>query len=271
MSGEAPVAVGRVEHRVEQGMFLREVRGDVGCPTLLFLHGLGESGLCFEAIILHPALKGLRSLVPDLPGYGRTARPPESMDFTMIADHAGAWLASREGGPVILVGHSMGGVLALVLAERHPGLVSGVVDVDGNKSAGDCKFSGRAASQSLDDFCAEGYDALCEDVFRAGLDDTAMEGYHASLRLCDARAFHGNACELVSLSEDETMANRLATLPVPAFYIAGAPGGACRRSLELLDLAGVPCTVIERSGHWPFVDQPDRFAETLVRIVSEMN
>ena len=88
-----------------------------------------------------------------------------------------------------------------------------------------------------------------------------------SLRLCDPRAFHRNAGELVALSGSETLAPRLACLDTPHHYVAGAPDGAAGRSLELLSAADVAWTAVEPAGHWPFIDRPAEFAALLARLV----
>ena len=255
-------------HTVEAGMFVREYEGGDGGPPVLYLHGLGESGLCFERIVVRPELAGRKHLVPDLPGYGRSPWPGEPLSLPALADHVAVWLRGRAEGPAILVGHSMGGVVALLLAERHPDRVRAVIDVDGNKSLEDCVFSTLAAAFSKEAFLGGGFDAIREAIYRDGADSEALRGYYASLRLCDPRAFYLNSCELVEFSRRETMARRLAALTVPAFYIAGVPDGACARSLELLAEAGVPCTRISPSGHWPFIDRPGPFAAALDRMLA---
>jgi pimeloyl-ACP methyl ester carboxylesterase len=91
----------RPAHTVEKGMFVRET-GPVGkTPALLWIHGLGESGLCFEKIVGHPRLKPLRHLVPDLPGYGRSAWPQEPMTLEAAAGHLASWLSERGKAPQI--------------------------------------------------------------------------------------------------------------------------------------------------------------------------
>ncbi len=248
-------------------MVVRRLAGAASCSTLLWVHGLGESGLCFERALAEPTLAGLAHLVPDLPGYGRSPHPAEPLTLGDTARHLAAWLRWRGPGPVVVVGHSMGGVVATLLAEQDPGVVRAVVDVDGNLSLGDCTFSGQAAAEELGSFVRSGFDRLRDAVFAAALTDAAHRGYHVSLRLADPRSFHRHSLELVELSTGEELALRLRRLPVPAAYVAGSPGGACARSLELLAAAGVETVAVGPSGHWPFVDQPAAFAAALVALL----
>lgn len=250
-------------HAIEKGMFVRECPGERAEPALLLIHGLGESGLCFEELAAHPRLSGRRRLIPDLPGYGRTPWPGEPMGLADTADYLAEWLKWRKERPVVVLGHSMGGVVALLLAERHPALVAGVIDVDGNKSAQDCSFSAPTSALSEEQFLRLGFGQLQEKVFRGSVNEPALRGYYVSMRLCDPRTFYRQSRELVELSREELMAERLARLRKPVVFVAGCPGGAAPRTLELIAEAKVPCVKIEPSGHWPFIDQPDQFANAV--------
>ncbi len=66
-----------------------------------------------------------RTLCPDRPGYGRSALGPES--FGHQADRFAALLRERAGAPAIVVGHSLGGAIALLMATLHPDVVGGLV------------------------------------------------------------------------------------------------------------------------------------------------
>jgi pimeloyl-ACP methyl ester carboxylesterase len=162
----------------------------------------------------------------------------------------------------------MGGVVGLLLAERHPQRVAALVDVDGNISIDDCTYSGRAAAMSLQAFVAGGFGRLREAILDEGPGDPATRGYYASLRLCDPATYHLHSSQLVEMSRREDLAARLAALDRPVIYIAGVPGGACDRSLDLLARAGVRTVTVGPAGHWPFIDQPARFADELARVLS---
>jgi pimeloyl-ACP methyl ester carboxylesterase len=244
-------------------MFVREYGAREAPGPVLWLHGLGESGLCFERAVTRPELSGWRHLVPDLPGYGRSAWPRLPSPLADLAGLLAEWLQGRGERPAVLVGHSMGGVLGQLLAELFPRLARGFVNVEGNVSMGDCTASAQAAAYPLDGFLSVGFGTMQEAVYHLGEDDRAFRGAYVSMRLCDPRSFHLHAHALVEVSRREEMARRMAALPLPRLFVAGVPGGAAPRSLELLAEASVEVSRIEPSGHWPFIDRPEEFAKAL--------
>lgn len=103
--------------------------GDTG-ETVVFLHGLFGQGRNFTQVAkaLQPEF---RSVLVDLPNHGRSAWT-ETTDYLTVAETVAAWLVDGPAadGPVHLVGHSMGGKVAMVLALQHPELVARLVVVD---------------------------------------------------------------------------------------------------------------------------------------------
>jgi pimeloyl-ACP methyl ester carboxylesterase len=95
-------------------------------PTFVLLHGLGGSHLTWLQVA--PSLAGLgRVVAPDLPGFGRTpleGRSAAIMDLRRVV-HAYARLATD--GPLILVGNSMGGVIAVMEAAIAPERIRGMI------------------------------------------------------------------------------------------------------------------------------------------------
>jgi 3-oxoadipate enol-lactonase len=92
--------------------------GGEGHPVVL-VHGLG--GAASNWVEIAPALaRGRRVLVPDLPGHGGSSPLPGATTLSPFADVVAALAEREELGRAAVVGHSMGGVVALRLALRHP-------------------------------------------------------------------------------------------------------------------------------------------------------
>jgi pimeloyl-ACP methyl ester carboxylesterase len=108
-----------------RGVRIRSFAGGDG-PPLLLVHGLG--GAASNWIELLPALvRRHRVVVPDLPGHGGSSPLPAAPTLSPFADVLAA-LISHEGiAPAAVVGHSLGGLVALRLALRHPDAVTGLV------------------------------------------------------------------------------------------------------------------------------------------------
>lgn len=90
-------------------------------PPLLLIHGYGGAAWNFSE--LAPLLQGRRLLIPDLPGHGASTPLPAAASLSGYADA----LAATLDEPVDVFGHSLGGVVALRLAERSPELVRSIV------------------------------------------------------------------------------------------------------------------------------------------------
>lgn len=101
------------------GLRLRTLEAGRGDTTLLFLHGYGESLLAWRQVLDHFTPQ-YRVLAVDLPGFGLSDKPPGNYDYPSYARWLGDLLTRRTRGPVIVVGHSMGGQLAAGLALDHP-------------------------------------------------------------------------------------------------------------------------------------------------------
>jgi len=246
---------------LEHGMMVRRVgRG----PRIVWIHGLGESSVSFEPIIAR--MPAFEHVLVDLPGYGRSPWPDTALGIDETADHLARWLPPD----ATLVGHSMGGVLATFVAERNT-TVRAVVDIDGNLSRGDCTFSSRVLPHSVDDFRARGFAELRAQIYADGATSAALRGYFAALMFASPDAYFRQSHDLVSLCLSDQLAPRLAALRVPTLFIAGGmPEGISAESRTLLDHHRIRWLSLEPSGHWVYVDQPERFAAELAGFVTEV-
>lgn len=105
------------------------VWGDSG-PVVVAAHGITASHLSWG--LVGPLLAaGHRFVAPDLRGRGRSRDLPEPYGMAAHAADLARVVEAYGGGPVVLVGHSMGGFVVAETARRHPELASRLVLVDG--------------------------------------------------------------------------------------------------------------------------------------------
>jgi pimeloyl-ACP methyl ester carboxylesterase len=101
------------------------VAGDRAAPPMVLLHALGEDGADWR-----PVLPGLtathRVYAPDLRGHGASDHPGR-YSFPLMRDDVLAMLDSLDIDRCVLIGHSMGGAVALLVAEAAPHRLSHLV------------------------------------------------------------------------------------------------------------------------------------------------
>jgi pimeloyl-ACP methyl ester carboxylesterase len=93
-------------------------------PALILVHGAGGSHLDWPAQLRQ--MGGVNVYGLDLPGHGRSERPGRS-SIDAYADDVTAFVESLELDNVIVVGHSMGGAIALTIGLRRPAWLAGLV------------------------------------------------------------------------------------------------------------------------------------------------
>ena len=108
-----------------RGSRLRYLVAGEGEPLVL-VHGLG--GAAANWLALAPLLlPGRRLIVPELPGHGGSSPLPAAPSLSPYADRLGLLLEHEGATPAAVVGHSLGGAVALRLALRRPEAVSALV------------------------------------------------------------------------------------------------------------------------------------------------
>ncbi|MET9962789.1 alpha/beta hydrolase [Streptomyces sp. NPDC006326] len=224
-------------------------------PSRVYVHGLGAtSPAYFAAVAVHPLLAGRRSLLVDLLGHGLSDRPT-GFDYTLEA-HADALAHALTGAGVRdaeLIAHSMGGSVAIVMAARHPQLVSRLVLVDANLDPlpprpGSGGSSGIAA-YSEQEFLTGGWEEVR---------DRSGDHWWATMRLAGREALHRSAVHLTRGSVP-TMRELLLDLEIPRTYLLPEADGPLPGT-EALTAAGVDVVAVPDCGHNIMLDNPEAFA-----------
>jgi pimeloyl-ACP methyl ester carboxylesterase len=120
-SAQTAAPLARTEHHgpLHGDVHVVEVGPREGEPIVL-VHGLSAGGVDDFAALIPRLAEQHRVLAFDLPGFARSDSPARTHtpdDYVALLDRV---IAGRFTGPVTLVGHSMGGALAIAYAARHP-------------------------------------------------------------------------------------------------------------------------------------------------------
>jgi pimeloyl-ACP methyl ester carboxylesterase len=111
------------------GLRYRVLEAGRGDTTLLLLHGYGESLLAWR-LVFDRLARHYHVIAPDMPGFGVSDKPDVAYDYPTYARWLGAFLLQETKGPVVVVGHSMGGQIAAGLALDHPDRVVAAILID---------------------------------------------------------------------------------------------------------------------------------------------
>lgn len=231
-------------------------------PPLVFLHGLGgASSADFPRIAFHPRLRDHRSLLIDLLGHGFSDRPND-FDYSMEAQ-AGfvARLLCRLGLlQTVVIGHSMGGSVAILLAARVPDLVSHVISAEGNLDPGPGFVSGRITAMSEHVFASSGHTKFVSAVLDAGFTD-----YAGTVQAADSMALYRSAVSLIA-ERRPTYREQLYKLAIPRTYVFGEQT-LPDPDAERLEEVGVDVRIVPGAGHGMMIDNPDGFADVLATAI----
>ena len=252
------MAVSPQHFREVEGLRVQfRMRGAAGGEPLLMLHGWGGNSLSFmgAASLLE---ERYRTLAPDLPGFGFSEAPPEAWGSAEYA-RAVAELPKPAGyESVNVIGHSFGGKVALALATAYPELVKKLVIVAspvvrlspeaGVRRAGLRYSMLRGAAKLLP--------PLRERILDWGRNRFGSADYRSAgiLRPTLVRV----------VNEDWRPA--LASIRAPVLLIWGSEDAEVplRVAQEAMgELMGARLVTLEGAGHFPFLDQPEAFAEAV--------
>ncbi|MGW4567734.1 alpha/beta fold hydrolase [Streptomyces sp. NPDC004561] len=126
-------------------------RDGTGTP-LLFLHGFGSTKEDYADVVQQARLAGRPVLAYDAPGCGAsTCADLGAVSIPFLVSVAEQVLKARQIDRFHVVGHSMGGLTALLLADGDPGRVASFTDIEGNVAPEDCFLSRQIVTHAHDD------------------------------------------------------------------------------------------------------------------------
>jgi 4,5:9,10-diseco-3-hydroxy-5,9,17-trioxoandrosta-1(10),2-diene-4-oate hydrolase len=276
------------KHIEVQGLTIRYFEAGNGDPPLLLLHGNGESAL--DWFWAFPQLAAMHHVyAPDFPGAGQSSKPNRtySVEFLtqFVLDFAQALNLER----LILVGNSLGGLVALRLALSAPEQVAALVLVD---SSGLGYAVNPLLSQMTLPVYGEAAIALSKPPLNAKLrvwartallfanpQKAPQEWLAVQEQMTQTPGFleatlSSLRAQVSLFSQHVVVLDDLPRLQMPTLVVWGAqdlvfPKQQAEAAVSRLQKGQL--ALIPNAGHLPHMEQPDRFAEAVIQFLSTID
>ncbi len=216
-------------------------------------------------------------MVPDLLGYGQNVDVrPEKISLLTQAEFVVSKVREIGYSDIHLVGHSVGGAIAMLVAEQVPELVESVVNVEGNFTLNDAFWSKKFAAMSESDIDAHLQKNIANPgawLAQAGIDATPDRIAHVEqgFRAQSATTIKAMAQSVVQLTADPNylkVVGKVFDNGTPVHLVAGersrmgwdVPDFVLRRAASM--------TVQPMVGHMMMLEDPEAFLAIIATLVS---
>jgi pimeloyl-ACP methyl ester carboxylesterase len=230
--------------------------------TFLLIHGAWHGGWCWRRVLPLLEPKGHKTIAADLPGHGADPTPTARVTLKSYTDRI-CEIASAQSEPVILVGHSMGGVAITQAAEDCPEKIRALVYM--------CAFLPRNGD-SLTTWASEDVESKVNpSSLEIGPDGTTV-----FKRECAREAFYMQCSdEDIAFAQARLVPQSAAPIStpvkttaerwgrIPRYYIECARDRAITLKLQRAMQQASPCrqTFLIDTDHSPFFSKPQELAD----------
>ncbi|MCA9982190.1 MAG: alpha/beta hydrolase, partial [Anaerolineales bacterium] len=248
--------------------------GHPGRQVALLIHGWSSSWYAMSPLIGLMSQR-FRVMAVDLPGYGKSPKLNKRTTIDDYVDLLADLLETEADGPVVLIGHSMGGMISVHMAAKYPALVERMVlicpTITGKLStyinlvvfpvtfAESLPFS-KYISKAVEGAVVGLTDRIMRPASFAERTGITEEDY-IRIRADARRPDQGTVrAECFSAMRDNNLSEQIKNLQTPALVLWGAEdntvplrdAGVVADEWPLADLRILP-----KAGHWPHFEQPD--------------
>jgi len=228
-----------------------------GTPVVVGLPGFTDSVASWRPLV-DVLARRLGTAVIELPGLSHPIPRPDSSSLDQFADRIARVVGHRWSAPVVLVGHSLGSVLAVRAAHRLAGQCEAIVSIEGNLTADDAFFTGQAAG--FDD--AEAFKAhLAGQARRLAAEGRAPASFADSIGAADAHTVWTLGREVAECGTGVRFGEELRRAPCRTLYLWSARTAAPASQEFLHHLTHEELGL---GHHWPWLVDAERVAERIV-------
>jgi pimeloyl-ACP methyl ester carboxylesterase len=240
---------------------------------LLMIHGLLGSINYFDP---RSHLTGLHVHTPDLLGYGAQAGavPAGAVDLHLQADMIVRMIRERIGVPTWLLGHSVGGAVAMLVAQRAPEMVAGLISVEGNFTLNDAFWCSKVAATELEEWQQQ-YRTMVADpegfLARGAIAPTEQRLAWARAILANqgAATVHSMATSVIRETSEPAYLELVRTVVrrTPIHLLAGERSAGGWDVPEWVRTAARSSLVMPGTGHMMMLEDPAGFCRSVGALV----
>lgn len=223
--------------------------------AILYLHGLGCSKEDFLGATSAEELQANTLVAFDFPGCGNSPYHENmALGIDDLVEITNIFVSRLPLGGLVVIGHSMGGLVALLYIEKYGEPVKGFISVEGNLASEDCFISREVTRYTLAEFNETGFGNLRKRLSR--LKNRGYREYIDTLeRYSSPKAIFDYSPSLVGYSDNGNLIQRFTQLEIPKIFIYGSENKGLSYIPRLTEKG---CEVVEipNSDHFPFHDNP---------------
>lgn len=233
---------------------------------VIFLHGFGSTKEDYADIVHHEVFNDRPFLAYDAPGCGETVcSDPTQVSIPFLVATAEKLIERVGMGRFHLVGHSMGGLTALMLADAKPERVLSFTNIEGNVAPEDCFLSRQIVGRETDG-PSEFLEAFIARTYMLNAFSSAL--YAATLRnRVRAGAVRGIFTSMVELSDKGDLMSKFIGLPCPKTFMYGDQNSGLSY-LGHLSTHGVHLARIAQCGHFPMYSNPPAMWDAIAACIA---
>ncbi len=212
--------------------------------SVLFIHGLENMGNWFQEQINQYCLGEYSWILPDLIGFGNSAKSENINDYTMEqqANNLVHLLLEERVRYVLIIAHSMGGAIAIELVEKLALnkqiniRIKGIVIMEGNLDENDTFYSSKIAERPFEEYQKK------------------------TKNKKNAFSFWASSVDLVKVSKKDYLLPKLMKyLEFPVYFVFGEQNKGRYTSEGLIEKNGLPLIYITNAEHSPHIENPKSF------------
>jgi pimeloyl-ACP methyl ester carboxylesterase len=230
------------------------------------LHGFGSTKEDYADLSFREDFADRDLVFWDAPGCGQSEiDDPGKLSIPFLVDLAKTVCDELQISKFHLVGHSMGGLTALKLAEALPDRVLSFVSIEGNVAPEDCFLSRQILEHPAD--TPEAFmEAFMERVYFNAEYSSPLYATALPTKVRPS-TFQPIFTSMVDLSDNTPLMEILAQLPMPRLFIHGEQNNHLSY-LGKLPQIGVGVASIPHSGHFPMYSNPTRLWSELAKFIA---